>query len=309
MAVVEVLFEKSISKIIANKFKNYLFHNKDNNQNILIANEETSMQGGAIVHYFEISDLNSGEEFLLALEYAYDNIAAKYKNNIITKVYHDSEGEEEFFIKSARKLMRFDSLEDVELYRNAINSNTKTHVAQYFESNICDKYAILRVKIERKKHENQIEKVFEAILKTDDLQVKDRVFAAALDNIIDAGEAHHKELFEEGKKWREDMKYEKGRVGSINFLESLVEYHVEKRFLTMLLLDTPHDRKHYVPFIWGFWGILGLKTEMKIWSKDPSRTRILWHYEDNVMGPTKSGAYAVDDWSYDNKRSINCEYY
>ena len=226
MAVVEVLFEKSISKIIANKFKNYLFHNKDNNQNILIANEETSMQGGAIVHYFEISDLNSGEEF---------------------------------FIKSARKLMRFDSLEDVELYRNAINSNTKTHVAQYFESNICDKYAILRVRIERKKHENQIEKVFEAILKTDDLQVKDRVFAAALENIIDAGEAHHKDLFEEGKKWREDMKYEKGRVGSINFLESLVEYHVEKRFLTMLLLDTPHDRKHYVPFIWGFWGILGLK--------------------------------------------------
>ena len=105
------------------------------------------------------------------------------------------------------------------------------------------------------------------------------------------------------------MEYDAGRVGEINILESLVEFHVEKKFLTMLLLDTPYKREPYIPFIWGFWGILGNKTQMKIWSKKPNQTRILWHYEDNVMGPTKNHVFGIDDWSFDNYQSLNCKYY
>jgi hypothetical protein len=116
-------------------------------------------------------------------------------------------------------------------------------------------------------------------------------------------------LFDEGRQWREAMNYHLGKVGEIPFLESLVAFHVDKKFLTMLLLNTPYKRKPYIPFIWGFWGVLGNKTEMKIWSKKSTQTRILWHYEDNVMGPTKDKVFAIDDWSYDNTQSVDCEYY
>ena len=304
MPMLEIHFLKPASKTTANDFKSYLFHNASH-YDISIQNEDISKDEDTTILYFEISDFDYGEGFFESLEFAYNNSPAKHKSNIYTKVFHDSVGEEEFFAMPKEKVLKFDSLEDIELYKKAKNRIVRTEVSKYLAKHSVDKYAIIRVRIERKKHETLIKKALESVLKAPSLEEKNSIFSATLDEVVEAQETYYDEF----SGWREAMEYQKGKVGQINFLESLVEYHVEKKHLTMLLLDTPYERKAYIPFIWGLFGLFGEKTEIKIWSRTPEQTRILWHYEDNVMGPTKDRAFDVDDWSYDNYKSIECHYY
>lgn len=83
------------------------------------------------------------------MEFAYGNITAKHSKNIVTKIFHDSVGEEEYYAYSAQKLMKFDTLDDLEAFKNSKNKGQKTAVADYFESHDIKQYAVIRVRIER----------------------------------------------------------------------------------------------------------------------------------------------------------------
>lgn len=304
MPMFEIHFLKPASRTTANNFKSYLFHNATHHD-ISIQNEDLYKDKDTTILYFEISDFDYGDGFYESLEFAYNNITAKHKSNIYTKVFHDSVGEEDFFAMLEEEVLKFDSLEDIELYKRAKSSIIRTDVSKYFDNHRVDKYAIIRVRIERKKHETLIKNALESVLKAPGLEEKDRIFSSTLDEVVEAQETY----YDDYSDWRDAMEYRKGKVGQISFLESLAEFHVEKKHLIMLLLDTPYEREAYMPFIWGLFGFFGEKTEIKIWSKNPEQTRILWHYEDNVMGPTKGRAFDVDDWSYDNYKSLECHYY
>jgi hypothetical protein len=307
MPMIEIHLLKPASKVTANNFKSYLFYGAATFYDISIQNETISKNDDAIILYFEISDFDYGDKFIEALEYAYNCITPKHKSNIYTKVFHDSVFEEEFFAKPGKKLMKFDSIEGIELHKKSKLVISKTAVSKYFDTHTVEKYAIVRVRIEQKRNESFLKKVFTEIMNSSSLTDRDNILTSALDKVIESGNAYYLSLFEEGRVWRESMEYRDGMVGHINFLESLVECHIEKKYLTMLLLDPPYDRKLYVPFICGFFGLFGEKTEIKIWSKNPEQTRILWNYEDNIMGPTKNRTFDIDDWTYDNYKSVELE--
>ncbi len=320
MPFYEVYMPKPMNKTSASRFREGFRFGAEYQEELDIINEAFVTNGDQKVFSFELSDLAQEETIHSAFTEALSIVNQKYRDDVYVRAFFDQTFEEEFYSFAGGSFGKFDSVDEIQDYRDMLAAKQKSadedearrrasrasKVAKKINEDGIVKYAIIRIRIEDKSHEPLIRKAFDEILSTDDINEKDKVFSSMMDSIINSGDTY---LTDYSGPWRQDLQYDKGKIGDLDFLGNILEYELSRKSLKLLLSNAPHRRKKYLPLIWGLFGIFGEKVAIKIWSKLPDRTRILWHQEDNIMSPTKEGALEIDDWNFTNLKSLNCNYY
>lgn len=326
----EVYLPKTFNKNSVIKFNysfQYGFESKSENyysgdfeSELEVLNEAFTKSGEFKVLTFEMSDLASNEKIYAGFSKALGGINPKHRENVYVRAYFDQTNEDEYYSFIGESFKIFYTVEEIEDYKDMLASKQKiaegerarrkakraSKVARKILESRIEKYAIVRIKIELKNHEPFIRKAFDEILENCELSEKDSTFSTLMDSVINSGETYFDDY---SGNWRDGLQYHKGKIGELDFLNSIVEYDLSRKFLKLLISNAPHKRRKYLPIIWGFFGIFGEKVAIRVWSKKPNQTRILWNYEDNIMGPTKEGVLEYDDWNFTNLKSLNCNYY
>lgn len=314
MAYYEVLLSGKAPKKIFDQFKTDFAATLKvaKNKSLAPYNENTDISAGQKSYGFELSDLIPESTLFNAFESALRNIPSNHQASSYIRGFLDKTGDEEFYLLENNKLKVFRNPDDFSEHmetRKSSPTGTDSKIVQIIESHQLTEFSLLRIKTPKKRPLNAFTKILDEILSTTEPQEKDRLFCTGLDELFSSGMIFCQECWENGPPWRERLHYLNGNVGTINFLDNVAAYEVGNKFITLLLNNAPYEKAVYIPFICGLHGIFGDKIEIKIWSKNANQTRILWHYEDNIMGPTKDVKLDLNDWSYDSHQSIKCDYF